>query len=93
MFFGGRPPVNILIEDAESLKYFTSEGRWAQSAADGKCYARTRLAFKAAKLEPIGKFNIVGYIPSTKQLVNLDQGRGSGAAPPVVAVEPLQTNP
>lgn len=29
-----------------------------------------------AKLEAIRKFNIVGFIPKTKQFINLDHGRG-----------------
>jgi len=85
--------VNIIIEDAESLKFFTVEGLWAKNAADGRCYAGTKLAFKAAKQEPIGKFNIVGYIPSTRQFVNLDHGNGKGGAGPGVANGPRQTVP
>jgi hypothetical protein len=73
--------MNIIIEDAGSLKFFTVKGQWAQNAADGKCYAGTRFAFTAAKQEPIGKFNIVGYILSTKQFINLDHGHGKGAVP------------
>jgi hypothetical protein len=84
-------PVNIIIEDAESLKFFTVEGLWAKNATEGRCYAGTRHAFKAAKLEPIGKFNIVGYIPSTRQFVNLDHGHGKGGTAPVLPVGPLPT--
>ena len=73
--------MNIIIEDAVSLKLFTGNGLWTKNAADGKCYAGTRFAFMAAKQEPIGKFNIVGYIPSTKQFINLDHGHGKGAVP------------
>ena len=73
--------MNIIFEDAGSLKYFTVKGLWSQNAADGKCYAGTRFAFMTAKQEPIGKFNIVGYIPSTKQFINLDHGHGKGAVP------------
>jgi len=40
---------------------------------------RNQVAFKAAKQERIGKFNIVGYIRSTKQFINLDHGQGKGA--------------
>ena len=71
--------MNIIIEDAESLKFFSNEGLWTKNAAEGKRYAGTALAFKAAKLEPVGKFNIVGYIGETKQFINLDHGRGKGA--------------
>ena len=72
--------MNILIEDAESLKFFTGEGLWSKLATEGKRYAGTAVALKAAKLELVGKFNIVGYIGETRQLVNLDHGRGKGAA-------------
>ena len=72
--------MNILIEDAESQKFFIGEGLWSKTVTEGKRYAGTALAFKAAKLEPVGKFNIVGYIGETKQFINLDHGRGKGAA-------------
>jgi hypothetical protein len=71
--------MNIIIEDAESLKFFIGEGLWTKNVAEGKRYAGTALAFKAAKQEPVGKFNIVGYIGETKQFINLDHGRGKGA--------------
>ena len=72
--------MNILIEDAESLKFFTGEGLWSKTATEGKPYAGTTLAFKAAKQEPIGKFNIVGYVAETRQFITLEHGRGKGAA-------------
>jgi hypothetical protein len=85
--------MKIIIEDAESLKFFTAEGQWARNATDGKGFAATRLAFKAAKQEPIGKFNIVGYIPSTKQFVNLDHGHGKSVAASAVAASLVPTAP
>ncbi len=72
--------MSIIIEDATSLKFLDGGSQWTQNAADGKCYAGTRVAVKAAKQEPIGKFNIVGYIHATKQFINLDHGQGKGAA-------------
>ena len=72
--------MNIIIEDAETLKFFIGEGQWTKNVAEGKRFARTALAFKAAKQELIGRFNIVGHIPATRQFVNLDHGRGKGAA-------------
>jgi len=71
--------MNIIIEDAESLKFFGADGKWTANVTDGKRYAGTNQAFKAAKQEPIGKFNITGYIPETRQFVNLDHGRGTGS--------------
>jgi hypothetical protein len=72
--------MNIIIEDAESQKFFKGEGLWTENIAEGKRFAGTILALKAAKQEPVGKFNIVGYIGETKQFINLDHGRGRGAA-------------
>ena len=72
--------MNIMIEDAESLQFFTGEGLWSKIATEGKRFTGTALAFKAAKLEPIGKFNIVGYVVETMQFINLDHGRGKGIA-------------
>jgi hypothetical protein len=71
--------MNIIIEDAEALKFFTGDGQWSKKAAEGKRYAETAQAYAAAKLEPIGKFNIAGYIAETKQFVTLRNGRGTGA--------------
>ena len=70
--------MNIIIEDAETLNFFTSEGRWAKNAIEGKPYATANQAFAAARREPIGKFNIAGYIVQTRQLINIRSGRGTG---------------
>ncbi len=70
--------MNIMIENADSLEYLAADNRWTKFAADGKHYPRTGAAFDVAKKEPIGKFNIVGYITETKQLINLNHGRGRG---------------
>ena len=74
------PSMNIMIEDVDSQKFFIGEGLWSKTATEGKLFAGTALAFKAAKQEPIGKFNIVGYVPETRQCINLDHGKGKGAA-------------
>ena len=70
--------MNILIEDAEKLEYLTSENQWTKNAAEGKSFGATEMAFQVAKKEPIGRFNIVFFIPKTKQFINLDHGRGKG---------------
>ncbi len=70
--------MNILIENAESLEYLTRDHQWTKNAADGKHFVKTGAAFDAAKQEPIGRFNIVGYIPETSQFINLNHGRGKG---------------
>ena len=72
--------MNILIEDADNLEYLTGDSRWTKIAADGKRFPQTGTAFDAAKKEAIGKFNIVGYITETRQLINLNHGRGRGLA-------------
>ena len=71
--------MNILIEDAESLKFFTNEGLWSKTVAEGKKFSGTALAFKTAKQELVGKFNIVGYMSDTEQFINLDHGKGKRA--------------
>ncbi len=70
--------MNILIEDAETLEYLTTEGQWTKNVADGKNFKATVAAFEVAKREPIRKFNIVCYIAQTRQFINLDHGRGKG---------------
>jgi len=72
--------MNILIEDAETLEYFTAEGQWTKNPTKGKCFAATEAAFQIAKKELIRKFNIVWYIAQTRQFINLEHGRGKGPA-------------
>jgi len=84
------PFMNILIEDAETLEYLTSDNHWTKNVSEGKNFGATGTAFDVAKKEPIGKFNIVFYIPQTKQFINMDHGRGKGlaVASPVVEKAP-----
>ena len=72
--------MNILIEDAETLEYFTSDNKWTKKVSEGKNFGATEKALAVAKKEPIGKFNIVFYIPQTQQFINLYHGRGKGVA-------------
>jgi hypothetical protein len=72
------PLMNTLIEDAMTLEYLTSNNQWTKNATAGKDFGATATALAVAELEPIGKFNIVGYFPVTKQLVNMFHGRGKG---------------
>lgn len=72
--------MKILIEDAETLEYLTDNSQWTKNAAEGKGFAATAAAFEVAKKELIRKFNIVCYIAQTKQLINLDHGRGKSPA-------------
>lgn len=77
--------MNILIENNDTLEYLTPAGQWTKNPLDGKFYPATRIAFRAAKLEAVGKFNIVCHIPETNQFINLDHGRGAGL--PAVSAE------
>ena len=72
--------MHIIIENAESMEYFTGDGLWSKDALDARQYGGTGQAFRVAKLEPVGRFNIVGYFPGNRQFVNLDHGRGKGVA-------------
>jgi hypothetical protein len=74
------PLMNILIEDAEKLEYLTSSNRWTKNAAEGRDFGETKAAFAVAKQEPMGAFNIVAYFAITKQLINMEHGRGKGIA-------------
>jgi hypothetical protein len=72
--------MNILIENNDTLEYLTPAGQWTKNPRSGKCYPATKAAFRVAKQEAIGKFNIVCHIPATNQFINLDHGRGAGQA-------------
>lgn len=71
--------MHILIENNDSHEFLTSSGKWTKNALEGKLYPATGVAYRAARQEQIGKFNIVFHIPQTNQFVNLDHGRGLGA--------------
>lgn len=71
--------MNILIEDADTLKYLTSTGSWTKNVAEGRSFPASDAAFQVAKKEPVGKFNIVCYIAQSKQFINLNHGKGKGA--------------
>ena len=60
-----------------------------KKASEGKNFGATETAFEVAKKEPIGKFNIVFYIPQTRQFINMDHGRGKGLAEASPVVETL----
>jgi len=70
--------MNILIEDAETQEYLTTNGRWTKKPGEGVSFGATQTAFAAAKREPIRKFNIVRYFSGTQQFINMDHGSGSG---------------
>jgi len=72
--------MNILIENGDTHEFLNAQSSWTKNPLEGKAYKNQRLAFGAARQEPISKFNIVLHFPTTKQLVNLDHGRGKGEA-------------
>ncbi|MGB7769062.1 MAG: hypothetical protein WBN22_09465 [Verrucomicrobiia bacterium] len=72
--------MNILIEDAERLEYLANNSQWTKNATEAKNFGATEAAVQVAKKEPIGRFNIVFYIPQTRQFINLDRGHGKGLA-------------
>jgi len=67
-----------MIENADSREYLAVDNHWTKIPADGKNFPHSSAAFDAARKESVGKFNIVGYITETKQLINLNHGRGRG---------------
>ncbi|HVU09109.1 MAG TPA: hypothetical protein VHG89_11255 [Verrucomicrobiae bacterium] len=70
--------MNILIENDDTLEYLTETGQWTKNPRDGKHFPATTIAFRAAKQEAVGRFNIVCHIPETNQFINLNHGRGKG---------------
>ena len=68
--------MRILIENEENLQYLTDTNQWSENPLKAKPFTSRRVALSAAKQETIGRFNIVCYIPETKQFINLDHGRG-----------------
>jgi len=72
--------MNILIENCDTNEFLNAQSGWTKNPVEGKAYKSQRLAFVAARQEPIAKFNIVLHFPQTEQLVNLDHGRGKGEA-------------
>lgn len=75
--------MNIIIEDADTRKFLTIDGSWTEKPVNGLSFASTRVACAAARKEPIGQFNVVGYFADTCQFINMDQGsgKGDGSAP------------
>jgi hypothetical protein len=69
--------MTILIENAESFEYLAADSSWTKNARDAMAFPSTRIAFAAAKVQSIGKFNVVGYVSETKQLISMDHGRGA----------------
>ena len=85
--------MHILIENNETHEFLTAPGKWTKNPLQGKLYPATVIAFRAAKQEQIGKFNVVFYISQTNQFVNLDHGRGIGLPDATIIEAPLAAVP
>jgi len=77
--------MNILIEDAEKLEYFTSSNQWTKTASEGKVFKSPADALAVAKQQAVGKFNIVAFWALNNQFINMNKGSGKGL-PEVVVV-------
>jgi len=78
--------MHILIENNDTHEFLTTLGKWTKNPLQAKPFPATAVAFRAARQEQIGKFNIVFHIAQTNQFVNLNHGRGAGA-PDIVVIE------
>jgi hypothetical protein len=83
--------MKILIENAESLEYLANHGRWTKNAGEGRDFGSTQAAFEAATSEPIGRFNIVCYIPQKPKFIifTMEHGKGTGTSTGPVQLSPL----
>lgn len=72
--------MKILIENNDTSEYLTVDGTWTGNPLEGKNFTSTAAAVRVARQAAIGKFNIVCHIPQSNQFVNLNHGRGTGAA-------------
>lgn len=72
--------MKILIENNDAGEFLTAAGARTKNPLEGKMFASSAAAFRVARQEALGKFNIVCHVPQTNQLVNLNHGRGTGAA-------------
>jgi hypothetical protein len=83
--------MKILIENAESLEYLANDGKWTKNASAGSNFGSTQAAFEAATSEPIGRFNIVCYIPQKPKFIifTMEHGEGTGASTGPVQPSPL----
>ena len=71
--------MRIIIENAATLEFLTTEGRWTKDAGRAAQFANSGAAMVRGATLPIGVFNVVGSFKGWPQLTNLDEGRGIGA--------------
>lgn len=85
--------MHILIENNDTHEFLTSSGQWTKNPLQGKSFPATAVAFRAARKEIVGKFNIVFHIRQTNQFVNLDHGRGIGVPDAAIIEAPTAPPP
>jgi hypothetical protein len=69
--------VKIIIENAETLEFLTSDGRWSKDVTRAAAFPNSNAAKARGVTFPIGRFNVVGAFATSPQLTNLDEGFGS----------------
>ena len=69
--------MTILVENAETLEYLTTDGRWTNKMERAATYRSSTLAKASATSAAIGRFNIIGAVAKSSQIVNLDEGVGA----------------
>jgi hypothetical protein len=72
--------MTILIENAETQEYLTTDGRWTKKMEQAATYRTSTLAKASATTAAIGRFNIIGAVRKSSQIVNLDDGCGAKKA-------------
>jgi len=68
--------MTILVENAETFEYLTADGRWTKKIDQAATYRSSTLAKASATGAAIGRFNIIGAVRKSSQIVNLDEGCG-----------------
>ena len=69
--------MTIFVENAETLEYLTADGRWTKKMEQAATYRSSTLAKAFATTAKIGRFNIIGAVQRSSQIVNLDEGHGA----------------
>jgi len=72
--------MNILIEDAETLQYLTSNSQWTKNASKAKTSGPPKRPFRLRKKNRSAGLTSFFTSPKTRQFINMDHGRGKGLA-------------
>jgi hypothetical protein len=68
----------ILIENPETSELLSVTGEWTRQPATAKAFANVTAALRAGRQLPVGRFDVSGYLPDSRQFINLQHGRGTG---------------